>query len=135
MIACTRRSRQRRQKYCREPLENIKNYDKAVSDTKNRYLLHHINELTFTKDELIMMNMYYYRPASELIWLTHKEHKEVHKHCVGWSDGYKKRSEHVTGRPMADEHRRNCSIGKKKWWDSEAGQRERERRRKNANNR
>lgn len=135
MITHTERSMRRIQRYCREPIENIKNYDKAVSDTKNRYLLHHINELTFTQDELKKMNMYYNRPASELVWVTDKEHFEIHKHCVGWNERYIKRSEHVTGIPMSEEHRRNCSIGKKIWWDSEAGQRERERRRKNAHNR
>ena len=40
--------------------------------------MHYINELTFTKDELIKMNMYFHRPADEFIFLTPKEHRKVH---------------------------------------------------------
>lgn len=69
-------------KYCIEPIENIKGYREAV-ESEGRYDCHHINELTFTKDELIKMNMYYHRPASELIIMTHAEHKAWHHRCNG----------------------------------------------------
>ena len=64
-------------KYCREPIENIKGYREAV-ELDGRYHCHHINELTFTKDELKRMNMYYQRPASELIIMSNSEHKAWH---------------------------------------------------------
>lgn len=64
-------------KYCREPIENIKGYKEAV-ESKGRYVCHHINELTFTKDELKKMNMYYNRPASELILLKASDHSRLH---------------------------------------------------------
>lgn len=133
MIGNSRRTLRRYRQYCREPIETIKNYDKALNDKDNRYELHHINEWTFTREELIMMNMYYHRPASELIFLTHAEHKQLHKYCAGHSEGYKKRSNNVTGKPMSETHRINCSKAKKLWWNSEAGHKERERRRNNAN--
>lgn len=133
MISNTRRTLRRYRQYCREPIEMIKNYDKAINDKEHYYLLHHINELTFTREELIMMNMYYNRPASEFIFLTHAEHRHLHKYCAGHVEGYIKRSKNVTGKPLTEEHRRNCSKGKKLWWNSEAGQKERERRRNNAN--
>lgn len=133
MISDKARTLNRYKQYCREPISAIKNYDKAINDTNNRYVVHHINEWTFTAAELIKMNMYYNRPASELIFVTYKEHKEIHKHCAGWQEGYAKRSKNVTGKPQSEEHRLNCSKGKLLWWQSEAGQKEKERRRNHAN--
>lgn len=65
-------------KYCREPIENIKGYREAV-ESEARYDCHHINELTFTSDELKRMNMYYHRPASELILLKASDHIRLHR--------------------------------------------------------
>lgn len=64
-------------RYCREPLENIKGYRESV-EADGRYDCHHINELTFTKDELIKMNMYYHRPASELVFMKAEDHSKWH---------------------------------------------------------
>lgn len=64
-------------KYCREPIENIKGYREAV-ESEGRYECHHINELTFTRDELKKMKMYYDRPASELVILKCSEHAKLH---------------------------------------------------------
>lgn len=63
--------------YCREPIENIKGYNEALNNP-GRYDCHHINELTFTKDQLKKMNMYYHRPASELVIMSHSEHRRWH---------------------------------------------------------
>jgi hypothetical protein len=68
---------QRLKMYCREPIENIKGYKESI-DSQDRYVCHHINELTFTRAELIKMNMYYNRPASELVLLTVLEHVHLH---------------------------------------------------------
>lgn len=65
-------------RYCREPIERINGYKEAVEST-DKFDCHHINELTFTKDELILMNMYYNRPASELVLLPHSEHSKLHQ--------------------------------------------------------
>lgn len=63
--------------YCREPIENIRGYREAV-ESDGIFDCHHINELTFTKDELKKMNMYYNRPASELVIMTHSDHSRWH---------------------------------------------------------
>lgn len=68
----------RLKKYCREPIENIKGYREAVESEDSGYLCHHINELTFIKAELKKMNMYFNRPASELVIMTRAEHKAWH---------------------------------------------------------
>lgn len=65
-------------KYCREPIENIKGYREAV-ESEGRYDCHHINGLTFTSEELKKMNMYYHRPASELIIMSRFDHKSLHQ--------------------------------------------------------
>jgi hypothetical protein len=65
-------------RYCRDNIKDIKGYKEAINSSK-KYHCHHINELTFTKDELKKMNMYYNRPASELVLLTHSEHSKLHQ--------------------------------------------------------
>lgn len=71
-------------RYCRDDISLIKNYDKAIADTTQTWECHHINELTFTSKELKKMNMYYNRPASELVFLTKAKHKKLHYSvCAG----------------------------------------------------
>ena len=72
--------------YCREPVENIPGYQEAIKNP-GRYVCHHINELTFTRDELKKMNMYYHRPASELRIMTRSEHQKWHSK---WNNSYTK---------------------------------------------
>ena len=78
----TERGIKQLKRYCREPIENIKGYREAT-DSEGRYDCHHINELTFTRDELIKMNMYYDRPASELIIMSHSDHLSWHNKWNG----------------------------------------------------
>lgn len=73
--------------YCTEP-ENIENYDKAKADNFVGWCIHHRLEthnsdgerrlIDITPAELEALGMYYYRPASELIFLTESEHKSLH---------------------------------------------------------
>lgn len=89
-------------KYCREDISLIKNYDKAVNDTTEIWECHHINEWTFTKYELIQMNMYYNRPANELIFLTKSEHCKIHRnHCAGETQRNLRNSLTNKGRPSS----------------------------------
>lgn len=76
--------------YCNEDLSNIENYELAVNDTK-MWDCHHRLEITEgkkqTKKELIEQGLYYNRPASELIFLSHIEHARLHRSCVNqWKD-------------------------------------------------
>lgn len=67
-------------RYCREPLENIENYEAAINDTENIWHCHHRLETDkgISRDELITLGLYYDRPASELIFLTKSEHHRIH---------------------------------------------------------
>lgn len=60
-------------RYCPN-VEQIENYDEAIKSDK-MYTCHHRLEEFFTVKELKDMGKYYNRPASELIFLTHKEHR------------------------------------------------------------
>lgn len=69
-------------KYCREDISLIKGYAEAVADTNQTWICHHINAEPFTgfsKKDLKKMNMYLHRPASELRFVTPKEHWAIHK--------------------------------------------------------
>ena len=68
-------------KYCAEDISLIENYKEAVS-SKELYHCHHRLEIQDDKcyfaKELKQMNLYYGRPASELIFLKAREHKDLH---------------------------------------------------------
>lgn len=80
--------------FCKDDISLIKNYDKAINDNTKTWDCHHINELTYTKNELIKMNMYYNRPACELIFLTRSEHNKIHLTiCAGAKERKQKQGE------------------------------------------
>lgn len=60
--------------YCSENIENIENFYKALSDKNMVWHVHHKFGETIAKEELIANNMYYNRPANELIFLSPLEH-------------------------------------------------------------
>ena len=69
-------------KFCHEDISIIENYDLAVSSDKI-WDCHHRNEIMndgtlHSRKWLIDNNLYYNRPASELIFLTHSEHAKLH---------------------------------------------------------
>lgn len=67
----------------------IENYDKALADNFEGWDIHHrlethtsdseLRPVAITRDELIALDMYYARPASELIFLTRSEHTKLHR--------------------------------------------------------
>lgn len=73
-----------KERYCCESLEEVENYELAKTDNFEGWDLHHrleINEqgkVRFTMKQLKKFGLYYNRPASELIWLTRKEHNHMH---------------------------------------------------------
>ena len=108
------------ERYCKN-YKNIENYDKAVADDFKGWECHHRLE-THTSDgerrdvdigykELKALGLYYNRPASELIFLTIREHNAFNKGKPGPNKG-KKFSEE-TRRKMAEAHKgRQPMLGK-----------------------
>lgn len=74
--------------YCNESIMNIENYEKALADDFKGWHIHHRLEthnsdgerrlVALEAKELIALDMYYNRPACELIFLTEKEHGAIH---------------------------------------------------------
>ena len=73
--------------YCKD-YENIENYEKALADNFKGWEVHHRLEtrnsdgerrlVDITADELKVLDMYYNRPADELIFMTIYEHSRLH---------------------------------------------------------
>ena len=80
--------------YCCEDISLIENYDKAIADETQTWQCHHKAEILpcgrFTKNDLIKHNLYWNRPANELIFLTPKEHLGLHRNGIKLSDEHKK---------------------------------------------
>ena len=78
-------------RYCSEDISLIDNYYQAISDEERIWDIHHRRECDsegrtlFTKKELIENNLYFNRPASELIFVTRamhwKMHRELRENC------------------------------------------------------
>lgn len=68
--------------YCIEDISLIENYKEAVEDKSETWVCHHKLELhedyLNTAEDLDMMNLYYHRPACELIFLKRSEHVKLH---------------------------------------------------------
>ena len=97
-------------KYCRDDLSKIDNYEKAIADTTQTWVIHHRLELTLdgepalTSKQLKMHDMYYNRPYYELIFLTDAEHRKLHT---------KGRPSPMKGHTLSEEHRRKISEAMK----------------------
>ena len=71
-------------KYCSDALCKIENYYIALEDDFNGWCIHHRLELhpdysiRYKADSLKKLDLYYNRPARELIFLPHAEHTRIH---------------------------------------------------------
>lgn len=72
---------------CKDDISKIENYDKAIADTTQTWVIHHRDECKIlpsgikvirTSAELKENGRYYGRPANELIFLTPSEHTSLH---------------------------------------------------------
>ena len=85
------------QKFCKDNITKIENYDKAIADTTQTWDLHHRLELTLdgefahSGEELKRLDMYYKRPYFELIFLTHSEHSRLHNKGKHYSEETKQK--------------------------------------------
>ena len=117
-------------KYCKEDITLIKNYAEAVADKTKTWICHHINGEPFTgfcKKDLIKMNMYNNRPASELMFVTRSEHRTIHgKDTTLPVETKKKMSESRKGKHHSNETRKkicesckgNKSLTDRHWYNN-----------------
>lgn len=68
-------------KFCCEDISQIENYSLAKNDLSKTWHCHHRleTEVGYTVKELKELNLYYNRPANELIYLLPKDHVQLHK--------------------------------------------------------
>lgn len=74
----------RARQFCCEKVSEIENYDRAIADYRRTWHCHHRREtpeegISVSKEELKKKNLYYNRPADELIFLTPEEHLLLHQ--------------------------------------------------------
>lgn len=92
--------------FCCEDISLIENYEKAKNDDTQIWDCHHRLEtdLGLSKKQLKDKNLYYNRPASELIFLTHGEHSHLHHNYD---------NNPLIGRELSDEHKQHISESHK----------------------
>ena len=72
-------------RYCSDDISLIENYHQAIADKERKWEIHHRRECDengrtlFTRKQLKEMNVYYKRPASELIFVTRSMHYKIHR--------------------------------------------------------
>lgn len=108
--------------YCKD-YTNIENYEMAAADNFKGWHCHHRLEthnsdgerrpVDITQKELIALDMYYNRPAEELIFLTVKEHNAFKKGKRHTEEARRKLSEANKGKHFSEETRRRMSEAKK----------------------
>ena len=100
--------------FCCDDIRLIENYDEAINSNEI-YDCHHRLETDkhMSAKELIDNDLYYNRPASELIFLTHREHSHLHhKFQVDSIETRKKKSIAQKGHKTSMQTRTNMSLAK-----------------------
>ncbi len=91
--------------YCCEDISLIENYQEAL-ESNEIYDIHHKLETSegvyISKNELVKNNLYYSRPASELIFLPHSEHTKLH-HEITIPGRFEKLSQKRKGHAVSEE--------------------------------
>lgn len=121
--------------YCRETIENVENYEKAKADNFKGWQLHHrlethdrwgnMREEEIPRIILKSLGLYYYRPASELVFMTNSEHRKLHNKIMrkyNWSqeqrDAQSKRLKGKTGHKWTEEEKKAQSERRKKFFQN-----------------
>ena len=97
--------------FCCEDISLIENYDVAIS-SEEKYHCHHRFGIVSSKKTLIENNMYYHRPANELIFLTESEHRKLHSNNM-LEEQRKRISDSLIGHSTSEETRQKISKANK----------------------
>ena len=106
--------RKRKFEYYCDDIENVENYEKAKVDDFKGWNCHHRLEthnsdgerrlVDISRDELIALGMYWYRPANELVFMTESEHHCLHN---------KGKPSFMKGKHLSEETKRKISSATK----------------------
>ena len=64
---------------CRDDISTIENYELAIADQTQTWICHHKKGVDITREELVRLGLYYHQPSYDLIFVTKKEHNQIHK--------------------------------------------------------
>ena len=97
--------------YCSELLELVENYQQVKADNFACWCIHHRLEILpdgtrVSAKELIDQNLYFGRPASELIFMRFREHSALH------STG----NTYMKGKHLSEETRQKMSVNNGRFW-------------------
>ena len=111
----------RREDYCCESLELVESYSAAKADDFQGWDIHHRGEILpcgrFSTDDLKKFDLYWNRPASELIWLRHDEHIAMHSTGNSHAKGNKQPNK---GKHLSEETRQKISSSVRKRFTDQA---------------
>lgn len=99
--------------FCKEDISLIENYNQAINDKSQMWECHHKKGLDYSKQWLKDNGLYYNQPASDLIFITKREHRILHnqgKHLS--AETIAKISKSLTGKKQSDETKakRNAKL-------------------------
>ena len=104
--------------YCADDISLIENYNEAYSSPETWDCHHRLEvqgKFRNSKELLIRCGVYFGVPASQLIFLTHREHMKLHNGGVKFSDDTRKRmSDSHKGKPKSEEQKRKLSEAAKR---------------------
>ena len=121
----TKNQRRNWYKFCSEPLDKIEHYEEALAEGFKGWCIHHRLEIKpdgtrVSAKELIDQNLYYGRPASELVFMRNGEHTTLHNTgnaYMKWhkhsADTRQKIAEAKRGKHLSSEHRKKLSKAHK----------------------
>ena len=123
-------------RYCSD-INNVENFEKASADNFKGWHCHHRLEthnsdgerrpIDIPADELKSLDMYYNRPASELIFLTRSEHMTLHRKGKHYSEETRnkiseaiKGNKHFLGKKHSEEAKMKIGAAKKEmhWFNN-----------------
>ena len=118
-------------KYCKEDISLIENYQIAVNDDTQMWNCHHKDEVKTlpsgikvyrTREELIENDRYYNCPANELIFLTKAVHNKVHcTHKARTLEHIKAISNGLKGHKCSEETRIKMAEARRLYWQNKKG--------------
>ena len=105
--------------FCSEPLEQIENYQQALAEGFKGWCIHHRREIQLdgtrmSVQELKDQDLYFHRPASELVFMRCEEHTSLHHKGITFSEEHcQKIAETKRGKHLSSEHRKKLSEAKR----------------------
>ena len=115
----TRAQRGNWYKFCSDPLDKIEHYEEALAEGFKGWCIHHRLEIQhdgtrMSRQELKDKDLYYDRPASELVFMKVGEHHSLHNKGNNHSEETRRKmSESLKGRTLSEEHRQKLSAALK----------------------